>query len=71
MTVATAATIIDFRSPIRVARIPEGMFVTIEPMPSSAPMSAATGVLAPRSIALRMMTGSIDPSARPNRVAGP
>jgi hypothetical protein len=47
------------------------MLVRIEPMPSSAPMRAATGVLAPRSIALSVTTGSIDPSARPNRVAGP
>ena len=62
---------IDLRSPIRVARIPEGMFVTIEPMPISAPMSAAIEVLAPRSIALSAITGNIDPSARPNRVAGP
>ena len=69
--VAIAATIIDFRSPIRVARIPEGMFVTIEPMASIAAISAAIEVLAPRSIALRMMTGIIEPSARPNRVAGP
>ena len=69
--VATAATSIDFRSPIRVARMPEGMFVTIEPMPSSALMSAAIEVLAPRSMALSAMTGSIAPSARPNRVAGP
>jgi hypothetical protein len=69
--VAAAATSIDFRSPIRVARIPEGMFVAIEPMPSSAPMRAAIEVLAPRSTALRMMTGSMDPSARPNRAAGP
>ena len=61
---------IDLRSPIRVARIPEGMFVTIEPMPSSAPMRAAIEMLAPRSIALSVMTGSMDPSARPKRVAG-
>ena len=69
--IATAATSIDLRSPIRVARIPEGMFVTIEPMPRSAPMRAAIEGLAPRSMALSAMTGSIDPWARPNRVAGP
>jgi hypothetical protein len=40
-------------------------------MPISAPMRAATAVLAPRSIALSVMTGSIDPSDRPKRVAGP
>ena len=47
------------------------MLVTIEPMPSSALMSAATAVLAPRSIELSAMTGIIDPSASPNSVAGP
>ncbi len=56
---------------MRVARTPEGMLVTIEPMPSSALMSAATAVLAPRSIELSAMTGIIDPSASPNSVAGP
>src|ERR1700761_4385084 len=66
----TAATSIDFRSPIRVARIPEGIFVTIEPMPSSEPTRAAIEVLAPRSNALSAMTGIIEPSARPNRVGG-
>jgi hypothetical protein len=40
-------------------------------MPSSALMSAAIAVLAPRSIELSAMTGIIDPSARPNSVAGP
>ena len=47
------------------------MLVTSEPMPSSALMSAAIAVLAPRSIELSAMTGSIAPSASPNRVAGP
>ena len=47
------------------------MLVTIEPMPSSALMSAAIAVLAPRSIELNAMTGIIDPSASPNSVAGP
>jgi len=69
-TVMAAATSIDFRSPIRVARIPEGMFVTIEPMPISEPTRAAIEVLAPRSKALTAMTGIIEPSARPNRVGG-
>jgi hypothetical protein len=63
MTVMTAPTSIDFRSPILVASIPEGMFVTIEPMPSREPVRAAIAVLAPRSYALSAMTGIIDPSA--------
>src|ERR1700761_9794409 len=46
------------------------MFVTIEPMPISEPTRAAIEVLAPRSNALSAMTGIIEPSARPNRVAG-
>src|ERR1700761_5971184 len=56
---------------MRGARMPEGMLVTIDPMPSSALISAAIAVLAPRSIELSAMTGSIAPSASPNRVAGP
>jgi hypothetical protein len=56
MTVMTAPTSIDFRSPILVASIPEGMFVTIEPMPSREPVRAAIAVLAPRSYALSAMT---------------
>ena len=47
------------------------MLVTIEPMPSNALIRAATAVLAPRSIELSAITGSIAPSASPNRVAGP
>ena len=60
-----------FRSPRRVARIPEGMLVAIDPIPMSALINAATAVLAPRSIEPSAMTGIIEPSARPNNVAGP
>ena len=53
----------------------EGMLVTIEPMPSSALISAATAVLAPRSIELSAMTGIIDPprarTASPPRTRRP
>ncbi len=47
--VTADATSIALRSPIRVARIPDGMLVTSDPMPISATMNAAIDVLAPRA----------------------
>ena len=46
--VTIEASSIDRRSPIRVAGVPDGMFVTRDPMPTSAAMTAATASVAPR-----------------------
>jgi hypothetical protein len=56
-----AAISIDRRSPMRVARIPEGIFVTSAPSPRVATTNDATAIVAPRSMALIAMTGRIAP----------
>jgi hypothetical protein len=48
-----------------------GMLLISEPMPISVTTRAATGTDAPRSRALRVMTGRMAPSPRPNSSEGP
>ena len=66
-----AATTRAPRSPNRVVITVAGTLVTSEPMPVSVMISAASGTEAPRSRAVRAMTGRMAPVASPYSSVGP
>jgi hypothetical protein len=66
-----AAPTIAGRSPYLAVRVEAGKMVSRDPTPMSVATSAAAATEAPRSLALRTMTGMTEPSAIPKRSDGP